>query len=118
MSRSVHGQLRPRADRRANAAANRTLEPVHQLSRQIKQAGLLDRRQGYYAAKMGLNFVLLAAEGAALLLLGDSWWQLGTAAYLAVVSPRSTSSVTTPATGRSSAAGAPMTWPAWCRPTC
>jgi fatty acid desaturase len=56
-----------------------------QLSRQIKQAGLLDRRHGYYAAKIGLNLVLLAAGGAAFFLLGDSWWQLVTAAYLAVV---------------------------------
>jgi fatty acid desaturase len=56
-----------------------------QLSRQIKQAGLLDRRHGYYAAKLGLNLVLLAAGGAAFVALGDSWWQLVTAAYLAVV---------------------------------
>jgi fatty acid desaturase len=56
-----------------------------QLSRQIKQAGLLDRRHGYYAAKLILNLVLLAAGGAAFFLLGDSWWQLVTAAYLAVV---------------------------------
>jgi fatty acid desaturase len=56
-----------------------------QLSRQIKQAGLLDRRHGYYAAKISLNLGLLAAGGAAFVLLGDSWWQLVTAAYLAVV---------------------------------
>jgi fatty acid desaturase len=56
-----------------------------QLSRQIKQAGLLDRRHGYYAAKLGLNLVLLAAGGAAFVALEDSWWQLVTAAYLAVV---------------------------------
>src|SRR4029450_1328375 len=56
-----------------------------QLSRQIKQAGLLDRRHGYYAARIGLNLVLLAAGGAAFVALGDSWWQLVCAAYLAVV---------------------------------
>jgi fatty acid desaturase len=56
-----------------------------QLSRQVKQAGLLDRRHGYYTAKIGLNLALLAAGGAAFVLLGDSWWQLLTAAYLAVV---------------------------------
>jgi fatty acid desaturase len=55
------------------------------LSRQIKQAGLLDRRRGYYAAKTVLNLGLLAAGGAAFVLLEDSWWQLVTAAYLAVV---------------------------------
>jgi fatty acid desaturase len=56
-----------------------------QLSRQIKQAGLLERRRGWYAATIGLNLLLLAAGGAAFVLLGDSWWQLVTAAYLAVV---------------------------------
>jgi fatty acid desaturase len=56
-----------------------------QLSRQIKQAGLLERRRGWYAARIGLNLALLAAGWAALAVLGDSWWQLVTAAYLAVV---------------------------------
>jgi fatty acid desaturase len=56
-----------------------------QLSRQVKQAGLLDRRHGYYTAKLILNLVLLAAGGAALVALEDSRWQLVTAAYLAVV---------------------------------
>jgi fatty acid desaturase len=56
-----------------------------QLSRQIKQAGLLDRRHGWYAARVGLNLALLAAGCAAFAVLGNSWWQLVTAAYLAVV---------------------------------
>ena len=32
-----------------------------ELSRQVRQAGLLDRRPGYYAARIGLNAVMLAA---------------------------------------------------------
>ena len=56
-----------------------------QLSRQIKQAGLLDRRRGWYAARIGLNLALLTAGWVAFAALGDSWWQLGTAVYLAVV---------------------------------
>jgi fatty acid desaturase len=56
-----------------------------QLSRQIKQTGLLDRRRGWYAARIGLNLLLLAGGWAAFALLGESWWQLVTAAYLAVV---------------------------------
>jgi fatty acid desaturase len=55
------------------------------LSRQIKQAGMLDRRHGYYAAKISLNLALFAGGWAAFAILGDSWWQLLTAAYLAVV---------------------------------
>jgi fatty acid desaturase len=56
-----------------------------QLSRQIKQAGLLDRRRGWYAARIAINLALLAAGAAAFAMLGESWWQLVTAAYLAVV---------------------------------
>ena len=56
-----------------------------QLSRQVKHAGLLERRHGWYVAKIALNLVLLAAGGIAFLVLGASWWQLGTAVYLAVV---------------------------------
>jgi fatty acid desaturase len=60
------------------------------LSQQIKQAGLLDRRRGWYTAEIGLNLVLLAAGGVAFVLLGESWWQLLTAAYLAVVATQLT----------------------------
>jgi fatty acid desaturase len=60
------------------------------LSRQLKQAGLLERRRGYYAARIGCNLALLAAGLAAFFLLGDSWWQLLTAAYLAVVATQLT----------------------------
>jgi fatty acid desaturase len=50
----------------------------------VKRAGLLDRRPGYYAAKITLTIVLLAAGWAAFLLLRDSWWQLATAVLLAI----------------------------------
>src|SRR5918999_6617618 len=56
-----------------------------QLSRQIKQAGLLERRHGWYAARIGLNLALLAAGSVAFAVIGESWWQLVTAVYLAVV---------------------------------
>ena len=56
-----------------------------QLSRQIKQAGLLERRRGWYAARIGLNLALLAAGWVAFAVIGESWWQLVTAAFLAVV---------------------------------
>jgi fatty acid desaturase len=56
-----------------------------QLSRQIRQAGLLERRRGWYAARIGLNLALLAGGWVAFAVLGESWWQLVTAAYLAVV---------------------------------
>jgi fatty acid desaturase len=69
---------------RASAPKGRWSEYT-QLSRQIKQAGLLDRRRSWYAAKIGSNLLLLAGGWAAFAILGESWWQLVTAAYLAVV---------------------------------
>jgi fatty acid desaturase len=56
-----------------------------ELSRQLRQAGLLGRRHGWYVARIALNLVLLAAGGVVVFLLGESWWQLLTAAYLGVV---------------------------------
>jgi fatty acid desaturase len=56
-----------------------------QLSRQLKQAGLLERRRGWYAARIGLNLALLAGGWVAFARIGESWWQLVTAAYLGVV---------------------------------
>jgi fatty acid desaturase len=55
------------------------------LSRQVRQAGLLDRRPRYYAWKIGVTALALGAGWAAFILLGNSWWQLGTAAFLAVM---------------------------------
>ena len=55
------------------------------LSRQVRQAGLLDRRLRHYFWKIGLSTVALAAGWTAFAVLGDSWWQLATAVFLAVV---------------------------------
>jgi len=56
-----------------------------QLSRQVRQAGLMERRPGHYIWKITITAVALAAGWAAFLLAGDSWWQLGVAVFLAVV---------------------------------
>ena len=52
---------------------------------QIRSAGLLKRRPGYYAVKIASTVVALGAGMAAFILSGDSWWQLAVAVYLAVV---------------------------------
>ena len=57
-----------------------------ELSRTIRQAGLLDRRPGYYAAQIGLVLALCVAGVAAFVAVGDSWWQLVVAGFFAVVS--------------------------------
>jgi fatty acid desaturase len=56
-----------------------------ELSRQIRRAGLLERRLRYYAWKITLTVVLLAAGWAAFAVIGDSWWQLAVAVFLAVM---------------------------------
>ena len=53
------------------------------LSRQVKQAGLLDRCPRYYAWKITLTAAALALGWAAFAVIGDSWWQLGDAVFLA-----------------------------------
>jgi fatty acid desaturase len=59
--------------------------PYAALLRQIKQAGLLDRRTGYYLLMIGIAAILLVAGWAAFVLVGQSWWQLAVAVFLAVV---------------------------------
>jgi len=56
-----------------------------ELSRQIRAAGLMERRTGHYAWRIGMTVTLLAACWAAFVLVGDSWWQLVIAALLAVM---------------------------------
>ncbi|MGH9062547.1 MAG: fatty acid desaturase family protein [Acidimicrobiales bacterium] len=56
-----------------------------ELARQVRQAGLMDRRPGHYALRIGVNMALLAGGWVAFFLIGDSWYQLGIAAFLAVL---------------------------------
>jgi fatty acid desaturase len=56
-----------------------------ELSRRVRAAGLLRRRNGYYSIKIGVNLVLLAGGWAVFFLLGRSWWQLLVAVFLAVM---------------------------------
>ena len=55
------------------------------LLRRIREAGLLNRRMRYYAWKSAVTAVALAAGWTAFFLVGDSWWQLGVAVFLAIV---------------------------------
>jgi fatty acid desaturase len=54
------------------------------LSRIVTQSGLLRRRYGYYAVRCSLTIAAFAACWVMFGYLGNSWWQLGTAALLAV----------------------------------
>jgi fatty acid desaturase len=55
------------------------------LSRRIKADGLLDRRTGYYITKIAVVALLFIGGWAGVILIGNSWYQLLLAAFLAVV---------------------------------
>ncbi|MFE0518691.1 fatty acid desaturase family protein [Streptomyces sp. NPDC058954] len=55
------------------------------LSRRIVDAGLLRRRPGYYAVRLTVVAALYVGGWAAVALIGDSWWTLAVAGFLAVV---------------------------------
>jgi fatty acid desaturase len=56
-----------------------------QLSRQIRQAGLMERRPGRYTWRIAVTVALLAVGWALFVIVGDSWWQLAVAVFLAIV---------------------------------
>jgi fatty acid desaturase len=68
-----------------SAAAAHRGSDYAELSRQVRAAGLLDRRPGYYGARIAVNVALLAAGWTVFVVLGSSWWQLVVAAFLAVM---------------------------------
>lgn len=55
------------------------------LLRRISDAGLMDRRPGYYVARFGLVGVAFVAGWVVFVLVGDSWWTLAVAAFMAVM---------------------------------
>jgi fatty acid desaturase len=55
------------------------------LSQRIVSAGLMRRRPGYYLARIGLVAALYVAGWVAFAVVGDSWYQLVVAPFLAIV---------------------------------
>ena len=55
------------------------------LAVQIRDAGLLERRRGYYSVKISLTIAVFAAGWAALVMVGNSWATLGVAAFLGLM---------------------------------
>lgn len=56
-----------------------TLSPTanyQDLLEEVRSAGLMEPRRTYYAMKIAFNLLLTAACWAAVVLVGDSWWQL------------------------------------------
>ncbi|MEC3955992.1 acyl-CoA desaturase [Nocardia sp. CDC153] len=72
------------------AAVVRDLAPMRGseyavLLRRVRQAGLLERRPRYYGWKTAVTAGAFGAGWVGLWMVGDSWWQLGVAVFLAVV---------------------------------
>lgn len=55
------------------------------LMRRVRAAGLLERRLGYYMTKIAVTGALLVAAWTVFVVLGDSWWQIVVAGFLAFV---------------------------------
>ncbi|HEY8730067.1 MAG TPA: acyl-CoA desaturase [Acidothermaceae bacterium] len=70
----------------APSSAERRPSEYSQLSHMIKDAGLLERRKGYYWARIAVNVVLLAGAGVGFYLASHTWWVLVLAVYCAIVS--------------------------------
>jgi fatty acid desaturase len=60
-------------------------EDFAELSRTVRERGLLARRRGYYAIKIGTTVGALGALVAMAVVIGNSWWNLAVAVGLAFV---------------------------------
>lgn len=69
----------------AEASRGRRGSDYAVLKRLVDNAGLLRPRPGYYTAKIALTLLLFAAGWVAFFMIGASWFNLITAAYLAVM---------------------------------
>jgi fatty acid desaturase len=74
-----------RAPGPSTSAVPRAGSDYSELSRQVKEAGLLRRRPGYYTWSITLTTLALLAGWAAFVLIGNSWWTLAVAVFLAVM---------------------------------
>jgi fatty acid desaturase len=68
---------------RSPSLSNR--EDFAELSRRVREDGLLGRRTGYYAVKIALSVAALGAVAVFVVLVGNSWWVLAAAVALAFV---------------------------------
>ncbi|GAA2001129.1 fatty acid desaturase family protein [Microbacterium ulmi] len=79
------GDLTQTAPATGAVRAGRATNSYTELSRIITASGLMRRRYGYYWTKLIGAPLVLGAVVAVFVLVGDTWWQLFTAAVLAVV---------------------------------
>jgi fatty acid desaturase len=67
------------------ATIEATSEDFGVLAKQVRAAGLLERRFGYYSVKIALTVAAFGAGFAGLVLVGNSWFALGIAAFLGLM---------------------------------
>ena len=73
------------AARAAGSARERQVSDFTALTAKVQEQGLMRRAYGYYWSKLiGLTVAGLALA-AAFVLIGDTWWQMGTAVVLALL---------------------------------
>ena len=77
--------MAPHTTSTADLSPPRSGSDFAELSRTIKQAGLLERRRGYYVTRIVLNILAFAGGWVAFVVLGNSWWQLALAAFFALM---------------------------------
>jgi fatty acid desaturase len=76
---------RPAADTPAARPRERSVSVYAELSQQVKDAGLLNRRRPYYVVSIALTVAAFAGSWVAIVALGDSWWQLALAVVFSLV---------------------------------
>ncbi|WP_374974604.1 fatty acid desaturase [Microbacterium trichothecenolyticum] len=81
MAVSPSGSIAPPVRSATPKASNRYTE----LSQMVNRSGLMRRRYGYYWTKLVAAPLAIAVVLTGFILIGDTWWQLVTAAVLAVV---------------------------------
>src|SRR3954452_8055535 len=70
---------------RPGRARDRSVSVYAELSQQVKDAGLLNRRRPYYVVAIALNVAAFVGVWVAIAAVGDSWWQLGLAVVFSLV---------------------------------
>jgi fatty acid desaturase len=78
-------ESRPESTTPQPASSRRGNSEFTELAQRIQESGLLRRRYGYYWTKLLLVPVAFAACIWLFVLIGDTWWQLATAALFAVL---------------------------------
>lgn len=77
--------IRPTVRTRPRDSAARASSTFTELAQTVRERGLLRRRYGYYWSKLVGAPVVLIACILVFVWIGDTWWQLFTAAVLAIV---------------------------------